>query len=401
VDKPWWCEVDAKDLAAAMRHVVANPDEARERGGAASRRIRTEWTWARSASIAMGRMQTLAARPARLTACIILKDEEPSLPRCLESLQGLADEVIVVDTGSTDRSAEIALRYGAKVKSFPWSNDFSAARNEAMRHATGNWVLMIDADEWLEADGRREIRCIVNGEGRVPQLLRQVTRAAREPQGVEQLKVRLFPNSLGLKFAGAISETLVDVAGNRVSAQPTGVVLRHWGGRSGRRQRHGRVLKLLETAVDQQPENVALALDLCRAYLDLGLAANAEKSAQNAIDDVAGRPVMKNLLGAEAHELKARALLSLGKFAEAADESRIGISLNPTIAEAHATLAAALAAKQEFQPAADAYRAALQCLPVAGFRPVDREASGQRSRLALHAVEDRLADIVKNNPRQG
>lgn len=85
----------------------------------------------------------------QLSACLIVRNEEAVLERCLASLQGLADEIIVVDTGSEDRTRSIAARMGAKLGAFEWRDDFAAARNAALKLAKGRWVLSIDADEWI------------------------------------------------------------------------------------------------------------------------------------------------------------------------------------------------------------------------------------------------------------
>ncbi|MBE9155686.1 tetratricopeptide repeat protein [Nodosilinea sp. LEGE 06152] len=84
-----------------------------------------------------------------ISLCMIVKDEAASLALTLASVQGVVGETIVVDTGSTDDTAAIARSSGAKVYSFDWANDFAAARNESLRHATGDWVLVLDADEVL------------------------------------------------------------------------------------------------------------------------------------------------------------------------------------------------------------------------------------------------------------
>ncbi|MEA5450602.1 tetratricopeptide repeat protein [Leptolyngbya sp. CCNP1308] len=84
-----------------------------------------------------------------ISLCMIVKDEAVTLARTLESVQGVVDEIVVVDTGSVDDTVAIAQSYGAKVHSFDWENDFAAARNESLRHATGDWVLVLDADEVL------------------------------------------------------------------------------------------------------------------------------------------------------------------------------------------------------------------------------------------------------------
>jgi glycosyltransferase involved in cell wall biosynthesis len=90
-----------------------------------------------------------------VSACLIVRNEERCLDRCLSSLRGAVDELVVVDTGSADRTVEIAQAHGARVGFFAWCDDFAAARNAALDLATGDWVLSIDADEWLIDDRAR------------------------------------------------------------------------------------------------------------------------------------------------------------------------------------------------------------------------------------------------------
>ena len=96
-----------------------------------------------------------------LSACLIVKNESLLLSRCLESLRSFVDEIIVVDTGSTDNTIEIAHSHGAQVKYFTWIDDFSAARNESLRHASGDWILYIDADEVIDSVNAGKIRQVI------------------------------------------------------------------------------------------------------------------------------------------------------------------------------------------------------------------------------------------------
>ena len=100
----------------------------------------------------------------RLSVCLIAKDEERHLPRCLESVRGLADEIVVVDTGSTDRTLEIAQARGARTARFEWRDDFSAAKNFAIEQASGDWILSLDADESIAARDHEAIRAIVHSD---------------------------------------------------------------------------------------------------------------------------------------------------------------------------------------------------------------------------------------------
>jgi len=94
-------------------------------------------------------VKTSRDRPT-LSACMIVKNEEKFLAQCLQSIKNAVDEIIVVDTGSTDRTVEIAQSFGAKIYYHPWRNSFSEARNHSLSYATCDWILQIDADEALE-----------------------------------------------------------------------------------------------------------------------------------------------------------------------------------------------------------------------------------------------------------
>jgi cellulose synthase/poly-beta-1,6-N-acetylglucosamine synthase-like glycosyltransferase len=88
-------------------------------------------------------------RKPRLSVCMIVKNEQRFLGQCLASVKDIADELIVIDTGSTDRTIEIAREHGAQVGHFEWCNDFAAARNASIAPATGDWILFLDGDEEL------------------------------------------------------------------------------------------------------------------------------------------------------------------------------------------------------------------------------------------------------------
>ena len=90
-----------------------------------------------------------------MSVCMIVKDEEKVLARCLDSLQGLADELIIIDTGSTDATKQIAAGYTDKIYDFTWSYDFSAARNFSFSKATMDYIYVADADEVIDEDNRQ------------------------------------------------------------------------------------------------------------------------------------------------------------------------------------------------------------------------------------------------------
>src|SRR5262245_6001863 len=89
-----------------------------------------------------------------LSVCLLTRNEEANIARALRSVAGVADEVVVADTASRDRTAQIAAELGAKVHQFPWEDDFAAGRNFLIGQAIGDWVLWLNADEELLPDSR-------------------------------------------------------------------------------------------------------------------------------------------------------------------------------------------------------------------------------------------------------
>lgn len=88
----------------------------------------------------------------KISLCMIVKNEQAVLARCLESAKALVDEIIIADTGSTDKTVEIASRYVDKVVSVPWTDDFAAARNASFSHATGDYLMWLDADDYISPE---------------------------------------------------------------------------------------------------------------------------------------------------------------------------------------------------------------------------------------------------------
>lgn len=92
-----------------------------------------------------------------ISLCMIVKDEEDCIASCLDSVQGIVDEMIIVDTGSTDRTKEIVRRYTDKIYDFPWIDDFAAARNHAFSLATQEYILWLDADDIIKEEDRQKL----------------------------------------------------------------------------------------------------------------------------------------------------------------------------------------------------------------------------------------------------
>ena len=141
-----------------------------------------------------------------LSACLIVKNEEQRLPQCLDSLRSLADEIIVVDTGSSDRTVAIAKKYQARVFHFEWCDDFSQARNYAIAQAKGKWILVIDADEVLEQGAIATLQEVMQRDDCLAvNLLRSEIDAKQAPYS---LVLRLFRNHPAIAFTGLYHESI-------------------------------------------------------------------------------------------------------------------------------------------------------------------------------------------------
>ena len=186
-----------------------------------------------------------------LSLCMITKNEEVHLARCLESVRDLADEMILVDTGSTDRTVEVARSYGARVLHFTWQDDFSLARNYSLEAAGGEWILVLDADESIAARDHERIRAWLRREE-----LNAVTAPQRhylpsafvvgwqpgpgeyeegEPYAgyVDVAARRLFRNRPSLRFRSRVHEELVSSDPHKPLAQAHGDWVIHHFGKAG------------------------------------------------------------------------------------------------------------------------------------------------------------------------
>jgi glycosyltransferase involved in cell wall biosynthesis len=144
-----------------------------------------------------------------LSLCMIVKNEERNLPLCLDSVRDLAREIIVVDTGSTDRTPVIAASYGAEVIPFDFSvADFAAARNHALAHARGGWILMLDGDETLDQAGAPLIEKLVAMDKNEGYFLERHNRFSASETPLTDYVVRLFPNRPYHRYRGRVHETV-------------------------------------------------------------------------------------------------------------------------------------------------------------------------------------------------
>jgi glycosyltransferase involved in cell wall biosynthesis len=140
---------------------------------------------------------------------MIVKNEEANLARCLDSVRDLGAELIVVDTGSNDSTPRIAAEFGAAVIPFDFRRvDFAAARNHAISHAAGRWILMLDADETLDEDSAEAIHRLTSGGENAGYYLERHNFPPNFGAPTTDYAVRLFPNRPDLRYRGRVHETI-------------------------------------------------------------------------------------------------------------------------------------------------------------------------------------------------
>jgi tetratricopeptide (TPR) repeat protein len=317
-----------------------------------------------------------------LSVCMIVRDEEKVLPRCLRSVQTVADELIVVDTGSRDNTISIAEDFGAKVFRFEWCDDFAAARNESLKYATGDWIFQVDADDELVSDSVSPLEKAIRNPWCLISLVRQ-------DDGVEASRrfswiARLFRNHPSLRYSRPYHETVDESAMLILDEEPRwkilhepSIILRHEGYRTARIankvDRGKKSIAIMEAYLKENPNDKYILTKLgtiycsqeryakAEAYLNramalgprwsetsywLGVTLFKQKKVEAAMrcfkEAVAADPFLP-----EAHTKLGAIYFEKKMYNKAVDELKIALSINPEsanirigLAEAHAALGA-------------------------------------------------------------
>ncbi|HXX44786.1 MAG TPA: glycosyltransferase [Candidatus Acidoferrales bacterium] len=226
----------------------------------------------------------------RIALSMIVKDAAPTLRACLESVRGVADEIVIADTGSSDASIQIAREFGAHVLNIPWENDFAAARNRSLAEVQADWVLVLDADEVLDPDARKTIPGFVAATNLAGYMVAirnyflslddriwdepakpndsTLPAAKAYPAYVDHENVRLFRRDPRIYFVGRVHESVgsrIEECGMRLGRAR--FLIHHFGlaADANTRARKNRFYhELGRLKVDEMPQNA-------QAHLELGL----------------------------------------------------------------------------------------------------------------------------------
>jgi glycosyltransferase involved in cell wall biosynthesis len=227
-----------------------------------------------------------------ISLCMIVKNEEEALPHCLASAAPYVDEIVVVDTGSTDRTVEIAESFGAQVRHFQWVDDFAAARNESLRHATGEWVLQLDADERLNLLGRptglREAAAAPGLDAYVVMIrCHHGAESSRACYGVNH-NYRFFRRIPGIQYEKPVHESVDHfLRRGRAATANAAFVIDHYGydiDPSDLNRKLERNLAILERAVEKDPHDPFVLYYLANTYEALGRSGDSLDALKRGLD---------------------------------------------------------------------------------------------------------------------
>ena len=303
----------------------------------------------------------------KISACYITKNEEKNLRKSIESLQGLVDEIIVVDTGSADKTMLIAENtFKAMVFHEAWQDDFSAPRNKALKHATGDWIIFLDADEYFTQETAQNIRLVIEKIDKTKTNGLLIYRVNVDEDNDNKILdstfiLRIFRNLRGLGYVGKIHEELRlngEELTNLVALPPKFLTINHTGySASKNRDKAERNLKMLLAEMETSKTPQKFYGYLAQCYNGIDDFVNAEKYAKL---DLKSDIVYQNF-SSSSH----RILLNiLAKDEKRLDErtkiARQAVNEFHDMPDFHAELAECYAAQENFGAAIESMKTALE-----------------------------------------
>ncbi len=213
----------------------------------------------------------------KLSLCMIVKNEEDFLHDCLESIKRVVDEIVIVDTGSMDSTKIVAGRFAARIIDHNWQNDFSEARNVSLENASGDWILVLDADEELAKGSQEEIRRVIeSSDADAFEVLVRSEMPETDMVRFDEIKLlRLFRNKKEFRYSLPIHEQIrpaIVNAGGRIAGSSL-VILHHGYAKKvvqGKENRGERNLRILREASLKYPNDPYLSYQVGATLMSTG-----------------------------------------------------------------------------------------------------------------------------------
>ena len=217
---------------------------------------------------------------AKLTLSMIVKNEEKYLRDCLLSIKNVADEIVIVDTGSNDKTKQIAAEFSASVYDFVWINDFSAARNFSLQKSTGDWILYIDADERLDNDSIPELKKIISDKSLTGCYCTVISYDSEGSRDNTLRYPRLFFNSPEIKFEGKVHEQIgASLLNNNYKLVNSNILIHHIGYNISKEEQEKKALRNLALLKEEYEHNKTayIAFQLAQSYSVIDEHENSQK----------------------------------------------------------------------------------------------------------------------------
>ena len=215
-----------------------------------------------------------------LSLCMIVKNEQDYLQQCLQSVQGVVDQIVINDTGSTDTTLDIAKKYNAHIIQTEWRSDFSFARNAALEHANGDWVLHLDADETLAEKSKHRIKKFLSetSADAINLPVRSFHPETDMLRFKDSMQIRLFKNNPKFRYVNPIHEQIYpSIIENCGQVVEKNLIVNHYGYQQNNEKKAERNLSLLQEMVRQNPDDAYLLFKLGETTKVLGQSEKAKQ----------------------------------------------------------------------------------------------------------------------------
>lgn len=294
------------------------------------------------------------ARDITISVCLIVKNEEEFLDNCLASIKGIADEIIVVDTGSEDATVEIAQRYTDKIYFHPWNDSFSEARNHYLNYATGDWIFQIDADEELIQEDISTLMEAVKDDTIDAVMIQIVSKFQNGRSEAIHSVERVFRNNGIIHYEGRVHNRVVGITNAKVYP----VRLNHYGydlNQTRSQKKFERTVDLLKMDLADNPDNSITHHYLSCSYLSYSMFEEALKASLTAIN-LAEKQKSNSMLYLWSRYNAAMAYYRLKDFDRAEELALSGIKIFSGHIDAYFVLIMVSYEKKEWQKLVDAGR---------------------------------------------
>ncbi len=291
--------------------------------------------------------------PITLSLSMIVKNEEKFLEGCLNSVKNIVDQIVVVDTGSTDRTKEIAQSFGARICDFEWTGDFSEARNFSLSQCAGDWILYLDADERIADGHAASLRSLLTNRNAGAYNLMIESEHSFDHGNVKQSNAypRLFRKLPGVEFEGRVHEQILpSLQRQNLTIVQTPVTIIHLGYAQGAevlKQKAQRNIELLRKQLEQNPDDAYARFQLGNTHVVL----KEFEAAKVELDRAVASHLLPGSSRAAAYNLLAEVEVKRGDFPAAAEFCRKSLAIAPTQLMAHWFLALIFCDMRKFDEA--------------------------------------------------